>query len=71
MRGKFQVLSITRFTGTTAIKVELTPVTNTEPENKQFWNMTPSGRLEMTVTNPDAVSFFQVDKSYYLDFTEV
>ncbi|QLE54840.1 hypothetical protein [Nostoc sp. TCL26-01] len=71
MKAKFQVSSTTRFTGFSGVKVELYPVVNTSDENKEFWKATPDGKLEMTITNPNAVDFFEVDKEYYLEFSEV
>ena len=39
-------------------------------ENNQFAEATPSGRLDMQITNPAAKGFFEQGKTYYLDFTE-
>lgn len=39
-------------------------------ENKSFSQFTPSGLLEMHVTNPAAHGFFKPGHSYYLDITE-
>lgn len=51
--------------------VELQPVVAGSPEeNKAFWKATPSGKLEMWVSNPDAADFFEVGEEYYLDFTK-
>ena len=42
------------------------------PENESFSNSTPSGSVELTITNPAASEFFEglVGKYVYLDFTE-
>lgn len=42
------------------------------PENESFSNSTPSGNVEMYVTNPAAIEFFQklAGKYVYVDFTE-
>ena len=40
-------------------------------ENNQFAEATPSGQLEMMISNPTAKGFFKEGKSFYLDFTEV
>lgn len=40
-------------------------------ENAAFWTATPSLKLEMTVSNPNAWPFLEVGKKYYLDFIEV
>lgn len=37
--------------------------------NEQWSKYTPSGKLEMSVTNPAAIDKFELGKSYYLDFT--
>lgn len=49
--------------------IQLEAVTDGSEENKSFWKYTPSGRLEMSIDNPDAVEHFEVGKEYYLDFT--
>jgi hypothetical protein len=42
------------------------------PENESFSNSTPSGSVELTITNPAASEFFEklAGKYVYLDFTE-
>ena len=54
--------------------VELSAVYGTDDkdneENNQFSEATPYGELKMMISNPDAKDFFQVGKSYYLDFQE-
>lgn len=42
-----------------------------DDDNKQWSKWTPSGELKMAVTNPAAISQFDVGKAYYLDFTPV
>jgi hypothetical protein len=37
--------------------------------NKNWSKYTPNGKLEITITNPDAIAAFELGKSYYLDFT--
>ena len=39
-------------------------------ENNQFAESTPSGEVEMMISNPDAKGFIEEGKMYYLDFTE-
>jgi hypothetical protein len=41
------------------------------PENESFSNSTPSGNVELTITNPAACQFFEElsGKYVYLDFT--
>lgn len=39
--------------------------------NKAFWQATPSGSLEMRITNPAAFDFFTPGKKLFLEFSEV
>ena len=41
---------------------------NPEHENTQFWNASPSGRLELGTVNPEAWRHFELGKEYYIDF---
>ena len=40
-------------------------------ENESWSKWTPSGTLQMHITNPDAYEQFQEGKDYYLTFEEV
>ncbi len=51
--------------------VELDAEYSESPEDNQFSEATPSGRMEMLVSNPAVEGFFKPGKSYYLDITEV
>lgn len=48
--------------------VILQPVTSGQG-NESWSKWTPAGKLEMTITNPEAVAKFELGKSYFLDFT--
>lgn len=37
--------------------------------NKTWAKFTPSGSLQITINNPDAVGFLKLGESYFLDFT--
>lgn len=37
--------------------------------NESWSRYTPSGKLEMTVTNPAAIEKFEVGRAYFVDFT--
>jgi hypothetical protein len=42
----------------------------TEGKGNESWSQwTPSGTLTMNVTNPDAVTQFQVGEEYFIDIT--
>lgn len=69
-RAKFNCQTITQYTGGSR-EVTLSAVTSAgSAENESFWNATPSGQVKLTISNPKAQEFFEVGKSYYLDFTE-
>lgn len=70
VRAKFVCSQVTRFAHPGNVQVVLNPVMDSRtPENKAFWDATPNGRLEMTITNVAAADQFEPGKSYYLDFT--
>lgn len=70
VRAKFQVTSINQHSwggkvfGLTAV------YDDGIEENKRFAKATPSGSMEMQIDNPPAAEFFELGKSYYLDFTK-
>lgn len=74
VRAKFKVDSITRkeFPGMVQNEIAMTPVYSgdEDSENAKFWNATPSGKIEFTCVNEDAVKQFEVGKEYYVDFTK-
>lgn len=40
-------------------------------ENESWSKYTPSGKIEMAVTNPSAIYAFEIGKAYFIDFTPV
>lgn len=71
VRAKFTLTSIIKYNygeGQT-FKFNAVHDVSTE-ENRRFSKYTPSGTLEIFIDNPPAQEFFQLNKSYYLDFTE-
>jgi len=46
-------------------------VSNPSNPNHAFWKATPTGNLEMQISNPSAFDFFKPGKSYWLDFSAV
>jgi hypothetical protein len=83
VRAKFRVLrvEITQISTRTPGKDEyhatemrtiiLNPVysSNPESENAKFFASTPNGEIRLGTINPNAWSYFQIDKEYYIDFT--
>lgn len=53
-----------------ARKVKAIPVYSTQEgtENRSFSEATPSGELEILVTNPAAAGFFELGAEYYVTF---
>jgi len=45
-------------------------VTDTSPENKIFWQSTPSGTFHFVTVNEEAAKMFHFKKEYYVKFTE-
>jgi hypothetical protein len=70
MRAKFKVQSITKFDGTNGTSVKMSAVYGSEGENHDFWNTTPSGQIEMFITNLEAVKQLELGKNYYIDFIQ-
>lgn len=73
VRAKFQVGQVLDAKdaqgGVMSQIVRLHPVFSTSEENKAFWEATPTGSIEMTITNRAAFDRFVSGKSYYIDFT--
>ena len=81
VRAKFRVQELKKYVGSApkagggwenAILdgVVLMPVTGGTPENEGFFLATPSGRIEMNVTNPAVVGFFEPGAEYYVEFAK-
>ncbi|MEK7178560.1 MAG: hypothetical protein AAB721_02820 [Patescibacteria group bacterium] len=54
------------------VNVTLQPVYASGPDDKantEWSKWTPSGQLQMTITNPAAYEQFQLGKAYYVDLT--
>jgi hypothetical protein len=57
--------------GNVAVEVQLQPVFSGKDENanKSWSKWTPSGQVQMQITNPEASGQFEVGKPYFVDFT--
>lgn len=70
VRGKFRVTEITRnYWNADAAQVKLEAVYTNSPEDNTYSAATPSGKIEMSITNPSAIEHFAIGKSLYVDFT--
>lgn len=69
-RAKFRCTSkIPNKTNPEYGNVSLLVVHNGSQENKEFFNMTPCGSIELGLLNPKAFEQFEPGKEYYVDFT--
>lgn len=50
-------------------QVRMQPVYSDSEENKSYSDATPSGSIELTITNKSAWGFFVAGREYYVDFT--
>ena len=50
------------------VAVVLTAVT--DDANKTWARFTPSGKIELTIDNPEAYDQLELGKTYFVDFTE-
>ncbi len=69
VRAKFKCNSVTtslNYQGRLIYSYKFQVVTNNSPENKSFFEATPSGMLELGSVKED---LFEIGKEYYLDFT--
>lgn len=67
--AKFRVDETARqFWSPTAEKVKATAVYGGSEENRSFAEATPSGSLEILVTNPAVGGFFELGAEYYVTF---
>lgn len=70
VRAKMFVTSKTTYQGSTGTGVKLQPVYgDASPENKAFFEATPSGEITMHIKNQVAADAFELGKAYYVDFT--
>ena len=72
VRAKFRCCGINHVHtgGTNSVAaISRVPVWEQEGVNKQWSHATPQGKIEMTITNPDAVEQFELGKEYFVDFT--
>jgi len=69
--AKFKVQSILSMHGggTPLRTVSLAPVSG--PGNEEWSQYTPSGRIEMTITNPEAAKQFELGKDVLVTFCPV
>lgn len=69
VKAKFECSHVTRHRNQET--PVLSAVSATSEENKTWSQYTPSGRLELAITNPDAFDFFEPGAEYLLTIERV
>lgn len=73
VRAKFKCWSIqhsfSHSSDYSAAQVTLVPVYDQDGPNASWSKATPSGKIEMLITNPGAVEQFELGKDYFVDFS--
>lgn len=77
VRAKMRVTRLQQFTqgghdaGLAGVNVSLQPVypsNDQDTANKEWSKWTPSGEVNLCITNPDAFKQFELGKVYFVDF---
>lgn len=70
VRAKFKCHAIEVFEGgSRTVKLSAVYGSSDKPANVEWSKATPSGSLQMNITNPAAYEQFEVGKEYFLDFS--
>ena len=72
VRAKFKVYAIEASSwggDKKLVTVKLRPVTSGSPENKAFYEASPSGDMTLGTLNEEASKQFSLNQEFYVDFT--
>ena len=69
VRAKFQCHNIQKSPDNSTATINLLAVTTGSTENESWSKYTPSGQLQMLISNPAAIEQFESGKEYYIDIT--
>ena len=69
VRAKMGVDFVQKFTW--GEQVQFSCKYSDNPEDNSFAQDTPAGNMNITVSNPAVIGFFQPGDKFYLDFTKV
>lgn len=69
VRAKFQCNSIQKSQDNSTAVVHLIAVTTGSTENESWSKYTPSGQLQMVISNPAAAEQFELGKEYFIDIS--
>ncbi|MEH1300974.1 hypothetical protein V7I42_08210 [Raoultella ornithinolytica] len=67
VRAKIQCNSIQKSPDNTSAVVNLSAVTTGSADNETWSKYTPSGQLQMVISNPAAFEQFEQGKEYFID----
>lgn len=67
VRAKFSCISIQKSPDNSTAVVNLSAVTTGSAENESWSKYTPSGQLQMVISNPAASEQFEQGKEYYIE----
>ena len=72
LRAKFRINTVTREIDSRGEvsneTVNLTAVSGSSDENKQWCKWTPNGSINLTINNPDAIGKLTSGHEYFIDF---
>jgi hypothetical protein len=66
--GRHEFTGVSKDAGIVQVTVHMQPVYD-EGTNSQWSKYTPSGDLNLTITNPEAYKQFELGKAYFVDFS--
>jgi hypothetical protein len=66
--GRSELTGVSKGEGVTQVNVTLQPVYD-DGKNSEWSKWTPSGQLQMTITNPAAYEQFKLGQAYFVDLT--
>lgn len=75
IRAKFHIESVLRRSNSTGVidaeVIEARPVYGDTPENKEWSKWTPTGRIALTISNPEAFGKLLPGQEVFVDITPV
>ena len=73
IKARFFVREITKFGNTDNVLIKLSATIKGSEDNKDWAKYTPSGNIEMSVTNPPAIAWFEdrLGKDVSLTFGDI
>ena len=70
MKVRCKFVCVEKETRGAGINLMLHAVVGGSEENDEFFALTPTGQINLHVVNPKAAERFEVDKEYFVDFSE-